>query len=93
MTSAHAHQVSSIKSKYSKTQILDAIAAATGLSRKQVASVLDRLGEIIEAHVKMNAVIDPPSRKVRCRRRGVRWNASKRSSPQYLNLRSSSSSP
>jgi len=45
-----------IKDKYSKTQILDAIAAATDLSRKQVAAVLDSLGEVIEAHVKKNAV-------------------------------------
>jgi len=45
-----------IKDKYSKTQILDAIAAGTGLSRKQVAAVFDSLGELIEAHVKKNAV-------------------------------------
>ena len=45
-----------IKDKYSKTQILDAIAAATELSRRQVAAVLDSLGEVIEAHVKKNAV-------------------------------------
>jgi len=45
-----------IKDKYSKTQILDAIAAATELSPKQVAAVLDSLGEVIAAHVKKNAV-------------------------------------
>jgi len=45
-----------IKDKYSKTQILDAIAAGTELSRKQVAAVLDCLGEVIEAHVTNNAV-------------------------------------
>ncbi len=45
----------SIKDKYSKTQILDAIAASTDLSRKQVGTVLDSLGEIIEAHLKKNA--------------------------------------
>lgn len=45
-----------IKDKYSKTQILDAIAACTALSRKQVSAVLDSLGEVIEAHVKKNAV-------------------------------------
>ena len=44
-----------IKDKYSKTQILDAVAAGTGLSRKQVAAVFDSLGEVIEAHVKKNA--------------------------------------
>ena len=35
---------------------IDAIAAATELSRKQVAAVLDSLGEVIGAHVKKNAV-------------------------------------
>jgi len=45
-----------IKDRYSKTEILDAIAAGTELSRKQVAAVLDSLGEVIEAHVKKNAV-------------------------------------
>jgi len=45
-----------IKDKYSKTQILDAIAAGTELSPKQVAAVLDSLGEVIGAHVKKNAV-------------------------------------
>jgi nucleoid DNA-binding protein len=51
-----ATKQASIKSKYSKTQILDAIAAGTALSRKQVAAVLDSLGDVIEAHVKKNAV-------------------------------------
>ncbi len=50
-----ATKQASLKSKYTKTQILDAIAVATDLSRKQVAAVLDSLGEIIEAHLKKNA--------------------------------------
>ena len=45
-----------IKDKYSKTQIIDQIAASTELSRKQVAAVLDSLTDVIEAHVKKNAV-------------------------------------
>jgi len=45
-----------IKDKYNKTQILDAISTSTGLSRKQVSAVLDTLGDVIEAHVKKNAV-------------------------------------
>lgn len=49
-----ATKQASLKSKYTKTQILDAIAAATELSRKQVAAVLDSLGEVIEAHLKKN---------------------------------------
>ena len=51
-----ATKQASIKDKYSKTQILDAIAAGTELSRKQVSAVLDSLGDVIEAHVKENAV-------------------------------------
>ena len=51
-----ATKQASIKSKYSKTQILDAIAAGTALSRKQVAAVLDSLGDVIGAHLKKNAV-------------------------------------
>ena len=45
-----------IKDKLNKTQILDQIAESTELSRKQVASVIDALTDVIEAHVKKNAV-------------------------------------
>jgi len=45
-----------IKDRFSKTQILDQIAASTELSRKQVATVLDSLTEVIEGHLKKNAV-------------------------------------
>jgi nucleoid DNA-binding protein len=45
-----------IKEKLNKTQILDQIAESTELSRKQVASVIDALTDVIEAHVKKNAV-------------------------------------
>jgi nucleoid DNA-binding protein len=51
-----AKKQTSIKGKYSKTQILDHIAEDTGLSRKQVAEVLDSLAGVIEAHVRKNAV-------------------------------------
>ena len=51
-----ATKLKPIKDKLSKTQILDQIAAGTGLARKQVAAVLDSLTEVIEAHVKKNAV-------------------------------------
>jgi nucleoid DNA-binding protein len=51
-----AKKQTTIKDKYSKTQILDQIAVSTGLSRKQVAEVLDSLTDVIEAHVKKNAV-------------------------------------
>ena len=45
-----------IKERYSKTQILDQIAADTGLARKQVASVLDSLGDIIGGHIDKRGV-------------------------------------
>ena len=51
-----AKKPTTIKDRYSKTQILDEIAATTELSRKQVAAVLDSLSGVIEAHVKKNAV-------------------------------------
>ena len=51
-----ATKPTTIKDRYTKTQILDQIAASTELSRKQVASVLDSLGDVIEAHLKKNAV-------------------------------------
>ena len=40
-----------IKERYSKTQLLNAIAETTELNRKQVSAVLDELGAIIEGHV------------------------------------------
>ncbi len=51
-----AKKLAPIKEKSSKTQILDAIATGTGLSRRQVGSVIESLSEVIEAHVKKNAV-------------------------------------
>ncbi len=47
-----AKKPASIKEKYSKTQILEAIANDTGLPRKQIAAVLDSLAGVIELHVK-----------------------------------------
>jgi nucleoid DNA-binding protein len=51
-----AKKAASIKERFNKTQILDQIAASTELSRKQVAAVLDGLADVIELHVKKNAV-------------------------------------
>lgn len=51
-----AKKSTTIKDRFSKTQILDQIAASTELSRKQVAAVLDSLTEVIEGHLKKNAV-------------------------------------
>ncbi len=51
-----AKKLAPVKEKSSKTQILDLIATNTGLTRKQVGSVVESLTEVIEAHVKKNAV-------------------------------------
>ena len=51
-----AKKAATIKDKYTKTQILDEIATSTELTRKQVAAVLDSLGDVIETHVKKNSV-------------------------------------
>ncbi len=51
-----AKKPTTIKDKYSKTQILDEIAESTELSRKQVSAVLDSLSDVIEGHLKKNSV-------------------------------------
>ena len=49
-------KIAPVKDRLSKTQIVDQIAGDTQLTRKQVAAVIDSLGDVIEAHVKKNAV-------------------------------------
>jgi len=51
-----AKKITATKDRFSKTQIVDQIASDTELTRKQVSAVLDSLSEVIEAHVKKNAV-------------------------------------
>ncbi len=51
-----AKKATTIKARYSKTQILEQIAESTELSRKQVAAVLDSLTDVIEGHVKKSGV-------------------------------------
>lgn len=53
---APARKITAVKDKYTKTQILNEIADNTGLTRKQVSSVLDELGILIERHIKKYAV-------------------------------------
>ena len=50
-----AKKAPAIKEKYTKTQILDAIAEKTEFSRKDVSAVLDGLGEVIERHLRKGA--------------------------------------
>lgn len=51
-----AKKTVALKERLTKTQILEQIAASTELSRKQVASVLDSLSEVIGAHLDKKAV-------------------------------------
>ena len=49
---APAKNLPAIKTKMTKTQILNELAESTELSRKQVASVLEELESLIERHIK-----------------------------------------
>lgn len=44
-----------IKERYTKTQIIAEIAESTELTKKQVSSVIDELGDVIDRHVKKRA--------------------------------------
>ncbi len=45
-------KITAIRTPYTKTQTIQALMDKTGLSRKEIASVLEGLGDIIEGHVK-----------------------------------------
>lgn len=47
-----AKRVQAIKEPMTKSQMLDAVAGDTGLTKKEVSSVLESLGEVIHGHVK-----------------------------------------
>jgi nucleoid DNA-binding protein len=53
---APAQNSAAIQEKYTKTQILNTIAENTGLTRKDVSSVLVELDSLIERHVKKRGV-------------------------------------
>lgn len=46
----------STESKFNKTQILEHISASSGVSKKEVAAVLDSLAEVIQLHVNKKSV-------------------------------------
>ncbi len=50
-TAKPGKKLSAVKEKYSKSQILNHLAEKSELSRKQVSSILDELGGLIEAHI------------------------------------------
>lgn len=49
---ASEKRVKAVKDPMTKTQVTDSIAQDTGLSRKEVSSVLQSLGDTIHAHIK-----------------------------------------
>lgn len=51
-----AKKIKSIKEKYTKTALYTEIAEKTELKKKDVANVFDALADIINGHVKRNAV-------------------------------------
>jgi len=45
-------KITAIRNAYTKTRTIQSLMESTGLSRKEVAAVLDGLGDIIEGHIK-----------------------------------------
>ncbi len=48
---AATKKASAVTKKYTKTDILNDIAQSTGLSKKQVSSVLDEIASVIQRHI------------------------------------------
>ena len=68
-------KVTALKEAMTKTQLLEQVAENTGLSKKDVAAVLDELGVAIERHIKKRAVGEftlPGLLKIKCVTRPVR---------------------
>ena len=53
---APVKKLTALKEKFTKTQLVNELVEKTELSKKEVNSVLDELGDIIERHVKKRAV-------------------------------------
>lgn len=51
-----AKPVARAKKAYNKTELLSTIADRAGVAKKDVAAVLEHLGDVIEAHIKKGAV-------------------------------------
>ena len=55
MANARARKATALKDPMTKTQLLTALAEDTGLSKKDVASVLDGLSDVVSRHLKKRA--------------------------------------
>ena len=74
---ALAKKTAAIQDKFTKTQILNTISGNTNLTRKEVSSVLDELGELIERHIKKRGVGEftlPGLLKIKAVKRPARKN-------------------
>lgn len=56
VAAAPAKKLTAVKEKFTKTQLVNELVDKTELSKKEINSVLDELGDIIERHVKKRAV-------------------------------------
>jgi|TARA_B100000446_G_scaffold174291_1_gene184020 nucleoid DNA-binding protein len=56
VAAAPVKKLTAVREKFTKTQLINELVDKTELSKKEVASVLDELGDIIERHVKKRAV-------------------------------------
>lgn len=56
VAAAPVKKLTAVKEKFTKTQLINELVEKTELSKKEVSSVLDELGDIIERHVKKRAV-------------------------------------
>lgn len=56
MANNKTRKITAVKEKFTKTQILNEIAAQTGLTKKDVGAVIDELGIVIERHIKKRSV-------------------------------------
>ena len=73
--SATPKKTPAIQKKYTKTEILNEIAAKTNVNRKDVAAVLEELDVLIERHIKKRAVGEftlPGLLKIKCVTRPAR---------------------
>jgi nucleoid DNA-binding protein len=70
-----AKNIPAIQKKYTKTEILNEIAAKTAVNRRDVSAVLEQLDVLIERHIKKRAVGEftlPGLLKIKCVNRPAR---------------------
>ena len=56
MATSAPRKATALKEAMTKTQLVASLSESTGLTKKDVAAVLDELGLVIERHIKKRAV-------------------------------------